>query len=55
MFGWPDFCFPPDERNRSDPQHKVIDAYGLRDPAYKAQNVDSIPHPAVYIFIRTGK
>ena len=39
----------------SDPQHKVIDAYGLRDPAYKGQNVDGIPHPAVYIINKDGK
>lgn len=39
----------------SDPQHKVIDAYGLRDPAYKRQNVDGIPHPAVYIINKDGK
>jgi hypothetical protein len=24
----------------SDPDHKVIDTYGLRDPAYKGQNVE---------------
>ena len=39
----------------SDPQHKVIDGYGLRDPAYKAQNFDGIPHPAVYIINKDGK
>ena len=39
----------------SDPDHKVIDTYGLRDPAYKAQNVDGIPHPAVYIINKDGK
>ena len=39
----------------SDPDHKVIDAYGLRDPAYKGQNVDGIPHPAVYIINKDGK
>ena len=39
----------------SDPGHKVIDAYGLRDPAYKGQNVDGIPHPAVYIINKDGK
>ena len=39
----------------SDPEHKVIEAYGLRDPAYKGQNVDGIPHPAVYIINKDGK
>ena len=39
----------------SDPDHKVIEAYGLRDPAYKGQNVDGIPHPAVYIINKDGK
>ena len=39
----------------SDPDHKVIDAYGLTDPAYKGQNIDGIPHPAVYIIDKNGK
>lgn len=39
----------------SDPYHKIIEAYGLRDPAYKEQNVDGIPHPAVYIINKDGK
>ena len=39
----------------SDPDHKVIDKYRLRDPAYKGQNVDGIPHPAVYIINKNGK
>lgn len=39
----------------SDPDHKIIDAYGLRDPAYKGQNIDGIPHPAVYIINMDGK
>ena len=39
----------------SDPEHKVIDAYGLRDPAYEAQKVYGIPHPAVYVIDKTGK
>jgi peroxiredoxin len=33
----------------SDPDHKIIDAYGLRDPAYQGQKVYGIPHPAVYV------
>ena len=27
----------------SDPEHKVIDAYGLRDPAYEGQKIYGIP------------
>ncbi len=39
----------------SDPNHKVIDAYGLRDPAYAGQQFEGIPHPAVYVIDKTGK
>ena len=39
----------------SDPEHKIIDAYGLRDPAYNGQKVEGIPHPAVYVIDRQGK
>jgi peroxiredoxin len=39
----------------SDPDHKVIDTYGLRDPAYKGQNLDGIPRAAVYIINKDGK
>jgi peroxiredoxin len=39
----------------SDPDHKIIDAYGLRDPAYKGQKVYGIPHPAVYVIDTSGK
>ncbi len=39
----------------SDPQHRTIDAYGLRDPAYKGQEVEGIPHPAVYVIDKTGR
>ena len=39
----------------SDPNHKVIDGYGLRDPAYKGEKVYGIPHPAVYIINKDGK
>lgn len=39
----------------SDPNHKVIDGYGLRDPAYKEEKVYGIPHPAVYIINQDGK
>ena len=39
----------------SDPEHKTIDAYGLRDPAYEGQKVYGIPHPAVYVIDKQGK
>ena len=39
----------------SDPSHRTIDAYGLRDPAYAGQKVDGIPHPAVYVIDKTGR
>ena len=39
----------------SDLEHKVIDAYGLRDPAYEGQKVYGIPHPAVYVIDKQGK
>lgn len=39
----------------SDPNHKVIDGYGLRDPAYKEEKVYGIPHPAVYVINKDGK
>ena len=39
----------------SDPDHKIIDSYGLHDPAYEGQQFDGIPHPAVYVIDKTGK
>lgn len=39
----------------SDPGHQIIDAYGLRDPAYEKQKIYGIPHPAVYVIDKTGK
>jgi peroxiredoxin len=39
----------------SDPDHKVIDTYGLHDPAYEGQKVNGIPHPAVYVINKQGK
>ena len=39
----------------SDPEHKIIDAYGLRDPAYEEQKIYGIPHPAVYVINKDGK
>jgi len=39
----------------SDPDSKVIDAYGLRDPAYAGQKVEGIPHPTVYVIDKAGR
>ncbi len=39
----------------SDPQHKIIDSYGLRDEAYKGQDIYGIPHPAVYVITKEDK
>ena len=39
----------------ADPEHKIIDAYGLRDPAYQGQKFEGIPHPAVYVVAKNGK
>ena len=39
----------------SDPGHRVIDGYGLRDPAYTEQKFDGIPYPAVYRIDRAGR
>ncbi len=39
----------------SDPEHKIIDAYGLHDRAYDGQEVAGIPHPAVYVIDKRGR
>ena len=39
----------------SDPGHRVIDAYGLRDPAYTQQKFDGVPYPTVYVIDKTGR
>ena len=39
----------------SDPMHKTIDAYGVYDPAYAGQQVDGIPHPAIFILDKDRK
>jgi uncharacterized protein len=39
----------------SDTANKVIDEYGLRDPAYKGTSHYGIPHPAVYVIDKHGK
>jgi len=39
----------------SDPGHKVIDTYGLHDPAYDGKRFDGVPHPAVYVIDKNGR
>jgi peroxiredoxin len=39
----------------SDPEHKIIDLYGLLDPSYKGQDVYGTPHPAVYVIDKSGR
>lgn len=39
----------------SDTGHRVIDAYGIRDPDYNGQKFEGIPHPAVYVIDKTGR
>ena len=39
----------------SDPDHKVIDKYGLHDPSYDGTKFDGIPHPAVYVIDTAGR
>lgn len=38
----------------SDPGHKVIDAYGLHDPAYDGQQSEGIPKASVFVLDRNG-
>jgi len=39
----------------SDPGHKIIDAYGLHDPAYDGKRFYGIPNPAVYVIDKNGR
>ena len=39
----------------SDTDHRVIDAYGIRDPAYNGQKFEGIPHATVYIIDKDGR
>ncbi len=39
----------------SDPAHRVIDAYGIRDSAYNGQKFEGIPHATVYIIDKDGR
>ena len=37
----------------SDPEHRVIDSYGLRDPRYAGNELQGIPYPAVYVITKS--
>ena len=39
----------------SDPGHRVIDAYGIRDPDYNGQKFEGIPRPTVYVIDKSGR
>ena len=39
----------------SDPQHRVIDAYGLQDPRYLKQRLEGIPYPTTIVIDKAGK
>ena len=39
----------------SDPAHRVIDGYGIRDSAYDGQKFEGIPHAAVYLIDKDGR
>lgn len=39
----------------ADPGHRTIDAFGLHDSAYDGQDVDGIPHAAVYVIGVDGR
>ena len=38
----------------SDSDHRIIDAYGLHDPAYDDGKLNGIPHPAVFVIDKKG-
>jgi peroxiredoxin len=39
----------------SDPQHRVIDAYGLPDPQYARLQYYGIPYPSAYVIDKNGR
>jgi peroxiredoxin len=43
-----------DYRLLSDPGHRVIDAYGIRDPDYNGQKFEGIPRPTVFVINKSG-
>jgi len=44
-----------DYRVLSDPGHRVIDAYGIRDPDYNGQEFEGIARPTVYVINQEGR
>ena len=44
-----------DYRILSDPGHRVIDAYGIRDPDYNGQKFEGIPRPTIYVIDKSGR
>lgn len=39
----------------SDPGSVTIDRWGLRDPAYAGEQIDGVPHPAVFVIDHEGR
>ncbi|MEO7658916.1 MAG: redoxin domain-containing protein, partial [Pyrinomonadaceae bacterium] len=39
----------------SDPGHRVIDGYGLRDHDYDGQKFEGLPHPSIYLIDKNGR
>lgn len=39
----------------SDQGHRLIDAFGIRDPDYNGQKFEGIPHPSVYVIDKDGR
>ena len=39
----------------SDPQHRIIDTYGLQDPRYAKLKQEGIPYPTVYVLDKAGR
>lgn len=39
----------------SDTGHRLIDAFGIRDPSYNGQQFEGIPHPSVYVIDKDGR
>jgi peroxiredoxin len=38
-----------------DARSIVIDRYGLRDPEYKGEKLDGVPHPSVFVLDGDGR
>lgn len=39
----------------SDPGHRVVDGYGLRDAEYNGQNFEGLPRPSIYLIDKNGR